>query len=93
LYEEIRALPMARMANRLNKLGLKLEQEAEEAVKNKVNPLKKTPSKVPNPIQPLRGNNSSPGTYVPSMGMDDYVTMRNQQKQARTERRKAGLRN
>lgn len=91
LYEEVRELPMTKMANRLNKIGLQLEKAAEEAAKA-AKKAPKEPSRVPNPVQPIRGNQSSPDSYTKTMSMDSYVEMRNRQKAALAERRKAGLR-
>lgn len=87
LYEEVRALSLSKMANRLNKISNELEKAAEEGKKKP-----KEPSKVPDPVQAIRGSNSSPGTYTQGMSMDAYVTLRNKQKAEREQRRKAGLR-
>jgi len=93
LYEEVRALPMTKMANRLNKISNQLEKEAEETAKKaKEAKAPKEPSKVPEPVQPIRGNNNSPGIYTKNMSMDDYAAMRHQQKADRAKRKAAGLR-
>ena len=90
-YEEIRALPMAKMATRLAKISTQIEAEekaAAEAAKKKP----KEPSKVPAAPDQLRGGSTTlPGTYRKGMSQEDYVAMRTKQKAEAAERRKAGL--
>lgn len=79
-YEEIFNLTPARMTTRLSKLSIKLE----EAVK----PKKKEISKVPAPLDTIKGNEKSPNQLPanPTKNMAEFVEQRNRQV---AERRKA----
>lgn len=93
-YEEVIGLPMAKMATRLAKISTQIAaDEAKAAAEAKKNKGPKEPSKVPNPVEPIRGGSTTiPGVYRKGMAQEDYVAMRLKQRQQREERRKAGLR-
>ena len=94
IYEEVRELPMAKMATRLAKISTQIAaDEAKAAAEAKKAKDPKTPSKVPDPVQPIRsGSTTIPGVYRKGMAQEDYVAMRSKQKAAAAERRKAGYR-
>lgn len=80
-YEEIYDLSLPKMASRLSKLSDKLLEEAK--------PKKKAISKVPAPLNTIKGSEKSPSILPanPTKNMDEYVRMRNQQTAQRRKER------
>lgn len=82
-YEEIRELSMSKMANRINKLSIKIETDKKKP---------KEISKVPKPITPPAGNQQASTVLTGKEDMNDFIRIRNKQIAEKEERRKAGFR-